>query len=57
MFAFLVFIPDSSEMSGIFYHTFHVARGVFGIIVMRKLPTVSTIVEGLPNQRVKVPFD
>lgn len=57
IFAFLVFLPDASEMGGIFFHILHVGRGIFGIMIVRKLPNFSDLVSTLPQDANRVPFD
>jgi len=38
VFSFLIFITDPSEMTAIYFHVPHIARGVFGFLIVKKLP-------------------
>ena len=48
VFAFLIFLPDAGEMGGIFYHMVHIARGILGGLIVRKLPTLHTLLQEIP---------
>jgi len=54
----MIFMPDAKEMVGVFYHIMHIFRGLVGLLVVRKLPTLSAMVEDIPaTSTEKVPFD
>ena len=57
IFSIFVFFTDPREMVGIFFHLAHLARGVVGILIVKKLPNSHDIISDIPIPvNEKIPF-
>lgn len=58
VFAFFVFFTDPREMGAIFFHLFHIGRGVIGLLIVKKLPNSHDMISEIQiPASEKIPFD